>query len=204
MNWTPSLILQVLIASFEILRGSVFILEGTTGCGKSSILGAFLSLARSAKIIHSDILMNAGFSVEEIKRKMNQTKEELIQKNQNSNEKSISVLNLDDATATSSISILMDLLFERDNTFSRVASINPSVDISLLQKLFASIGNFQKYIISSPNICFTKSQQESNNIKEEDISLKAYNVSEIPKLYSLYVRSSRPFQDQHIFSLIFN
>jgi hypothetical protein len=165
MNWTPSLVLQVLIASFEILRGHVFILEGTIGCGKSSILGVFLSLARSAKIIHSDIFMNAEFSVEEIKRKMNQAKEDLIQ--QNSNEKNISVLNLDEATATSSISILMDLLFEGNNTFSCVASIQPSVNISLLQKLFALLGNFQKRIVSSPNVALQNLNKNQTILKKK-------------------------------------
>jgi hypothetical protein len=54
-----------------------------------------------------------------------------------------------------------------------------------------------RYYHESSIFCWRNQKgNESNNIKHEDISLKAYNVSKIPKLYHLYIRSSRPFQDR--------
>jgi type II secretory ATPase GspE/PulE/Tfp pilus assembly ATPase PilB-like protein len=50
MNWTPSLILQILITSFEIVNEGVFILSGTTGYGKTSVFKAFLNLSKAVKI----------------------------------------------------------------------------------------------------------------------------------------------------------
>jgi hypothetical protein len=41
MNWTPSLILQILITSFEILNKGVFIVDGTIGCEKIRFLKLF-------------------------------------------------------------------------------------------------------------------------------------------------------------------
>jgi hypothetical protein len=90
--------------------------------------------------------------------------------------------------------VLMDIIFEektsqttRKNSVGYIASINPSVEISVLQKNFALIGNFQERIVQQSNISLLKLQEPNLESKQIDLAMKSYNVHEIPHIYQLYV-----------------
>jgi ABC-type oligopeptide transport system ATPase subunit len=121
-----------LITSFEILNEGIFILNGTTGCGKTSIFKAFLNLSKTLKIFNDeniqDIRMHSGLTTEEIRdhyKKFN---------NRKLKDKKTSVVNFNEVSTTSSIPDLMDIIFE-EKTNLTTTKIHLNVLLLLIQVL---------------------------------------------------------------------